>query len=331
MGKMYINVKVIAKVVSAQTIVPITSEQIFSILSDKTSLNILKAAYSGLKASSTYYNHIGAGKLSKKQFYVRLKRLREAGLIEKQQQQDGGCSSSSSSFYRTTTLGSLVYNSHIKTLEEALANYWQLKSIDILKSRKDFPAEQKELVTEEILKGSNLKNIVNLTHLSGFTIVKDFNHLIMEVIKLLDNAQNEIYFASRYHDPHVANKMFETFSKGVVLHILDGNPDQISVENRINAVLRSPSNKDSFELVSKIIRSSRFDLKRTPNSLPASFLVIDGKQVLYETLNYSNPEQFAIALAHYDDTYLAQQFINYFKLLSINAITPRILEISRRR
>jgi DNA-binding transcriptional ArsR family regulator len=316
------------------SVITITPEQIFSILSDKTSLNILKAAYSGLKASSTYYNHIGAGKLSKKQFYVRLKRLREAGLIEKQQQQqDGGCSSSSSSssFYRTTTLGSLVYNSHIKTLEEALANYWQLKSIDILKSRKDFPAEQKELVTEEILKGSNLKNIVNLTHLSGFTIVKDFNHLIMEVIKLLDNAQNEIYFASRYHDPHVANKIFETFSKGVVLHILDGNPDQISVENRINAVLRSPPNKDSFQLVSNIIRSSRFDLKRTPNSLPVSFLVIDGKQVLYETISYSNPEQFAIALAHYDDTYLAQQFINYFKLLSINTITPRILEISRRR
>jgi DNA-binding transcriptional ArsR family regulator len=329
---MYINVKVIAKVMSAQTIVPITSEQIFSILSDKTSLNILKAAYSGLKASSTYYNHIGAGKLSKKQFYVRLKRLREAGLIEKQQQQqDGGYSSSSSSFYRTTTLGSLVYNSHIKTLEEALANYWQLKSIDILKSRKDFPAEQKELVTEEILKGSNLKNIVNLTHLSGFTTVKDFNHLIMEVIKLLDNAQNEIYFASRYHDPHVANKIFETFSKGVVLHILDGNPDQISVENRINAVLRTPPNKETFEQISNIIRSSRFDLKRTPNSLPASFLVIDGKQVLYETISYSNPEQFVIALVHYDDTYLAQQFINYFKLLSINAITPRILEISRRR
>ena len=306
------------------SVITITSEQIFSILSDKTSLNILKAAYSGLKASSTYYNHIGAGKLSKKQFYVRLKRLREAGLIQKQQQQDG-------SFYRTTSLGSLVYNSHIKTLEEALANYWQLKSIDILKSRKDFPAEQKELVTEEILKGSNLKNIVNLTHLSGFTIVKDFNHLIMEVIKLLDNAQNEIYFASRYHDPHVANKMFDTFSKGVILHILDGNPEQVSLENRIDAVLRTPPNKEAFKLVSNIIRSSRFDLKRTPNSLPASFLVIDGKQVLYETINYSNPEQFAIALAHYDDTYLAQQFINYFKLLSINAITPRILEISRRR
>ena len=307
--------------------VTITVEQIFTILSDRISLNILKAAYSGLRASLTYYNYI-SGRLSKKQFYVRLKRLREAGLIEKQ---DG-------SFYRTTTLGSLVYNSHIKTLEEALANYWQLKAIDIVKARKDFPPEQKEMVIEEIIKGSNLKSIVNSTHLSGFTIVKDFNCLIMEVIKLLDNAQREIYFVSRYHDPHVAKKMFDIFSKGVIIHILDCNPEQISLENRINAVIRTPPNKDTFELVSNMIKSPRFDLKRIvaaandsgSSTIPlASFLVIDGKQVIYETISYSNPEQFSIALAHYDDTYLAQQFINYFKLLSVKAITPKLLEISR--
>src|SRR5919109_1367389 len=105
-----------------KTVTTITPEQIFTILADRISLNILKAAYSGLRASLTNYNYI-SGRLSKKQFYVRLKRLREAGLIEKQDD----------SFYRTTTLGSLVYHSHIKTLEEALANYWQLKAIDIVK------------------------------------------------------------------------------------------------------------------------------------------------------------------------------------------------------
>jgi hypothetical protein len=177
--------------------------------------------------------------------------------------------------------------------------------------------------------------MVNSTHLSGFTIVKDFNCLITEVIKLLNNAQREIYFVSRYHDPHVAKKMFDIFSKGVIIHILDGNPEQISLENRINAVIRTPPNKDTFELVSNMIKSPRFDLKgmaaaNGSSSISlASFLVIDGKQVIYETISYSNPEQFSIALAHYDDTYLAQQFINYFKLLSVKAITPKLLEISR--
>ena len=288
----------------------VTSEEIFSILSDRISSNILKSAYSGLRACSTNY----ICKVSKKQFYVRLKRLREAGLIEKRD-----------SFYRTTTLGSLIFNGHIKTLDEALSNFWQLKAIDLLKTRKDFPSHQKDIVIDEIIRGSNLKNVVNSTHLSGFTVVKDFNRLIVEVIRLLENAQREIYFATRYHDPHVSSKTFEKFAKGATLHILDGNPEPISVENRLNAILRTPPNRETFELVNNMTKSSRFDLKRT-TSLPASFLVVDGTQVLYETINYFNPEQFTVALAHYDDVYLAEQFINYFKLLSKDAIAPRLLQ-----
>jgi DNA-binding transcriptional ArsR family regulator len=288
----------------------VTSEEIFSVLSDKISSNILKSAYSGLRASSTNY----ITKISKKQFYVRLKRLREAGLIEKRD-----------TFYRTTTLGSLIYNGHIKTLDEALANFWQLKAIDLLKTRKDFPSQQKEIVIDEIIRGSNLKAIVNSTHLSGFGVIKDFNSLIIEVMKLMENAQKEIYFASRYHDPHVASKTFEKFSKGLTLHILDGNPEPISLEKRINAILRTPPNRETFELVNNMLKSSRFDLKRI-TTLPASFLVVDGIQVLYETINYANPEQFTVAIAHYDDSYLAQQFIKYFGLLSKDSLAPKLLQ-----
>ncbi|MFL6432214.1 MAG: hypothetical protein ACJ71O_00590 [Nitrososphaeraceae archaeon] len=288
----------------------VTSEEIFSILSDRISSNILKSAYSGLRASSTNY----IGNISKKQFYVRLKRLREAGLIEKRE-----------AFYRTTTLGSLIYNGHIKTLEDALLNFWQLKAIDLLKARKDFPLHQKETVVDEIIRGSNLKDIVNSTHLSGFAVIKDFNSLIIETIKLMENAQKEVYFASRYHDPHVASKTFEKFAKGVTLHILDGNPEPISVENRLNAILRTPPNRETFELVNNMIKSSRFDLKKA-TTLPASFLVVDGIQVIYETINYANPEQFTVALAHYDDSYLGQQFIKYFELLSKDSLAPKLLQ-----
>lgn len=288
----------------------VTSEEIFSILSDRISSNILKSAYSGLRASSTNY----IGNISKKQLYVRLKRLREAGLIEKRE-----------AFYRTTTLGSLIYNGHIKTLEDALLNFWQLKAIDLLKARKDFPLHQKETVVDEIIRGSNLKDIVNSTHLSGFAVIKDFNRLIIETIKLMENAQKEVYFASRYHDPHVASKTFEKFAKGVTLHILDGNPEPISVENRLNAILRTPPNRETFELINNMIKSSRFDLKKA-TTLPASFLVVDGIQVIYETINYANPEQFTVALAHYDDSYLGQQFIKYFELLSKDSLAPKLLQ-----
>jgi predicted transcriptional regulator len=288
----------------------VTSREVFSILSDRISSNILKAAYSGLRASSSNY----IGKVSKKQFYVRLKRLREAGMIEKR-----------GSFYRATTFGSLIYNAHVKTLEKALSNFWQLRAIDFLKATKDFPSHQKEIVIDEIVRCSNLKDLVNSTHLSGFAVIKDFSGLIIEVMKLLENAQNEIYFATRYHDPHISSKTFEKFSRGVSLHMLDSNPEPMSIENIINAVLRTPPNQETFQLFSNMIKSSRFDLKRATN-LPASFLVVDGVQVIYETINYTNPEQFTIALSHYNDSYLAQQFIKYFELLSKDAVAPKLLQ-----
>lgn len=289
-------------------------EQIFSVLSDRHSLGIMKMAYSGFKASST----VLSGNLTKKQFYMRLKKLRDLGFIEKRD-----------SFYRTTTFGSLVYQGQIRTMEEILANFWNLKAVDVLKSRHDFPAQQKEKVIEEIIQNCNLKNIVNSTHLSGFSVVKDYNRLVIEVTKLLEMAQNEVYLATRYHDPHFSKLLFSKVASGVTVHMLDGLPEQISVENRLNAVLRTPPNKETFEMVNSIVRSPRFDLKRT--NLGVSFMVVDRKMVCYETTNYANPEQFTLAISHYDDQYLAERFITHYNELSKTATVPQLLASVREK
>ncbi len=293
-----------------QKAMAISREHVFSLLADRHSANILRASFSGMRASSTNY----IGNLSKKQFYVRLKRLCYAGLIEKR-----------GSFYRTTTFGSLIFNSQVKTMEETISSYWQLKSIDVLRARTDFPSEEKETIVNEILGTTELKSILNSTHLTGFNIIKNYEALIVEVLSLLEKAEKEVYFATRYHQPHVSNKVFEKFGKGVVLHVLDGNPEQISVENRLNAIIRTPPNQDSSNLVERLLRSNRFDLLRLPE-LPISFIVVDATHVVYETVNYSNPEQFTTAISKYNDQYLAQQFIQYFKYLSKDATLPRLLE-----
>ena len=48
-----------------------------------------------------------------------------------------------------------------------------------------------------------------------------------------------------------------------------------------------------------------FDLRRLPD-LPQSFMVVDRIQVVYDTVDYMNPEQFSIAISKYDDAYMAQ-------------------------
>ena len=294
-----------------QETIPILAEDIFAILGDKQSVEILAAASTGFLSSNGIPNQ------TKKQYYVRLKRLVDIGLIEKLHRT-----------YKLTSFGSIVYENHVKTMDKIIPNYWQIKSFDILKNRNDFPVEQKEKIINEYIETTGLKDVINTTHLSSFSVVKRFDDLIVEILKVLDNAEKEVYFATCYYDPHVSSKVFEKIGKGVTIHILDGNPEQITVESRLAAIIRTPPNRDTAELVKKIIKSPRFDLKRLPD-LPQSFMVVDGIQVVYDTVNFINPEQFTIAISKYDDAYMAQRFIEYFKLLSKDATTPKLLEEMR--
>ena len=75
-----------------------------------------------------------------------------------------------------------------------------------------------------------------------------------------------------------------------------------------------------------MITSPRFELFRL-SSLPNSFLVIDGRQVVYDTVSYANPEEFMVA--NYDDPYLAERYIKYFNLLVQDAEIPRFIQSAR--
>jgi hypothetical protein len=111
--------------------------------------------------------------------------------------------------------------------------------------------------------------------------------------------------------------------------MLDGLPEQISVESRLNAVLRTPPNRETFEMVDGLVRSPWFDLKK--GEVSASFMVVDRRMVCYETTNYANPEEFTLAVSHYDDTHLAQRLISYYNTLTKNASVPRLLTSVREK
>ena len=86
------------------------------------------------------------------------------------------------------------------------------------------------------------------------------------MLRLLDNAKKEIYLASRYHDPHVSSLVIKKFENGVRLHVIDGNPRQTSLESRINALLRTTPDNDSYKQVMGMILSPRFELFKLESS-----------------------------------------------------------------
>lgn len=53
-----------------------------------------------------------------------------------------------------------------------------------------------------------MNGVINTTNLTSFSVVKQFDDLIAEVLKVLDNVEKEVYFATRYHDPYVSTKVF---------------------------------------------------------------------------------------------------------------------------
>ena len=50
----------------------------------------------------------------------------------------------------------------------------------------------------------------------------------------------------------------------------------------------------------------RFDLKRSLD-LPLSFIIVaDGIEVVYETINFTNPEQFRVVVSTHNNPYFAE-------------------------
>jgi hypothetical protein len=155
----------------------------------------------------------------------------------------------------------------------------------------------------------------------GISIIKNYNDLVEEIIKTLDKAVKRVYFASRFHDPTFLRKLMELLERGVDIRIIDGLPEQISLENRVNSVLRTPPNKETFDKVMDMVNSPLFNVRM--QEIPITFLIVDDSIVLYEMINPVNPERFALAVKTQRESYLATQFVHYFLDLWRGGANPR--------
>lgn len=115
-----------------------TTARVLRAISDDKSMNLF------LTISSNKEQGIGGDslkkqtKLTRKQYYTRLAKMKESGIITKKHGK-----------YTLTTFGTIVYQAQ-KSVEEALANFWKLKAIDSLETS-DLPEEERQKLKEELL------------------------------------------------------------------------------------------------------------------------------------------------------------------------------------
>jgi hypothetical protein len=115
-------------------------EEFFSVLSDGLTIKILKSALIGFPAD-IFWIELG---LTRKQYYDRLHRLREIGLVRRK-----------SNIYKVTALGQIIVHIILGTVEEVAANYWQLKALESFQHT--IPPEERNRIINSMLSNTRIK------------------------------------------------------------------------------------------------------------------------------------------------------------------------------
>ena len=101
--------------------------KMLKVLSSADALIIFSMTKDGIEADTFTYSKIG---LTRKQYYVRLMQLKDAGLIEKKD-----------NTYFQTTMGSFLQENCINTVAHAVKNSKKMAMIDVLKRNDKFSEE----------------------------------------------------------------------------------------------------------------------------------------------------------------------------------------------
>lgn len=107
-------------------------------------------------------------KLTRKQYYSRMKTLMEVGLIRRR-----------SGRYCLTSLGMVVYDSYIQ-IETALKYYWKLKAIDSIMSSANtqLPHEEQDRIIDALVDNYQIKDILFIDHYKPSVSTSDYKETI---------------------------------------------------------------------------------------------------------------------------------------------------------
>jgi len=226
-------------------------------LSGADALKIFIKTAEGIKSSTQTIKELN---LTQKRYYVALKRLIEADLVEKRR-----------NTYVQTMLGALCFKMG-QALVNAVCQRDQLALADKLVRSENLSEKEKEEILNAISKKELLgpASLADVIH--GVRMITDYNTFLEETTKLLDNAKEDACVATEENDNRITDAAMNAIDRGVNLFFLSVEEDYAERTRMLKMIL-SPA---MVELGRKAIASKRLNF-RTTEKLPFSFTVIDSK------------------------------------------------------
>jgi hypothetical protein len=115
-------------------------------ISDEKSLELFR-----MVAHTKLYSDILISKtrLTRKQYYSRMYRLMNVGLIKREEGE-----------YTLTAFGRIIYHISLVAMENAVNSHWKLKAIESLRLSKDLPAAECKKIIDSFIDNQQIKDIL---------------------------------------------------------------------------------------------------------------------------------------------------------------------------
>ena len=120
-------------------------QDVLKAVSDSKSLDMFRSIAKGNVESEVLKQTKG---LSKKQYYLRMRRLLKTGLIKR-----------SRGVFTLTCLGAVVYEAQT-VLQTGINNYWNLKAIDSIQASGQIAEQERLKIIKTILDDNTIQNIL---------------------------------------------------------------------------------------------------------------------------------------------------------------------------
>ena len=121
-----------------------TRIEVLNAISDDISLKLFDAvAEEGIEK-----DQMGGLNLTRKQYYTRIAKLVNAGLIRRQHR-----------IYTLTAFGKVIYGVKV-TLSKAMDNRWKFRAIDAMKEKNKLSAEEYQKATDLLFDDAKLKQVI---------------------------------------------------------------------------------------------------------------------------------------------------------------------------
>lgn len=228
--------------------------EILSILSKDGSLKIIESAQEGIRSSRGSWQEFG---LSKRQYYSRLNSLKEKDLIKKEGE-----------LYTLTSMG-----------EKLLNVFSGLDILTEISGETDDLEDPFEMVDDSSFKdslfGEELSSQLELGQ-AGFVNVTDYDGFVDEIVKMIEEAEEEIRFASSFTDQRIL-RGFRRLDEDVDLNIVVSK-DALTETREIVGGLLSSKEVDNLN---RIFKNST----RRCRKIPFTFMLQDSKWVNLEIKN----------------------------------------------